>query len=32
VYGLTSRQIEELKAWALAWAEDLEARLHNENT
>lgn len=30
-YGLTSRQIEELKAWALAWAEDLGARIHDEN-
>jgi hypothetical protein len=31
-YGLTSRQIEELKAWALEWAEDLGARIHDENT
>ncbi|MGV9351305.1 hypothetical protein ACWDSD_42670 [Streptomyces spiralis] len=30
-YGLTSRQIEELKVWALAWAEDLGARIHDEN-
>lgn len=30
-YGLTSRQIEELKAWALDWAEDLGARIHDEN-
>ncbi|MFF5955241.1 nucleotidyl transferase AbiEii/AbiGii toxin family protein [Streptomyces luteogriseus] len=30
-YGLTSRQIEELKAWALAWAEDLGARIHDEH-
>ncbi|MEU2718594.1 nucleotidyl transferase AbiEii/AbiGii toxin family protein [Streptomyces sp. NPDC007205] len=30
-YGLTSRQIEELKMWALAWAEDLGARIHDEN-
>ncbi|WP_159326006.1 nucleotidyl transferase AbiEii/AbiGii toxin family protein [Streptomyces tendae] len=30
-YGLTSRQIEELKAWALEWAEDLGARIHEEN-
>jgi len=30
-YGLTSRQIEELKAWALEWAEDLGARVHDEN-
>ncbi|MFC8790674.1 nucleotidyl transferase AbiEii/AbiGii toxin family protein [Streptomyces cinereoruber] len=30
-YGLTSRQIEELKAWALEWAEDLSARIHDEN-
>ncbi|WP_330460420.1 nucleotidyl transferase AbiEii/AbiGii toxin family protein [Streptomyces sp. NBC_00820] len=30
-YGLTSGQIEELKAWALAWADDLEARIHHEN-
>jgi predicted nucleotidyltransferase component of viral defense system len=30
-YGLTSRQIEELKAWALEWAEDLGARIHDEN-
>ncbi|KAB1139276.1 nucleotidyl transferase AbiEii/AbiGii toxin family protein [Streptomyces luteolifulvus] len=30
-YGLTSRQIEELKTWALAWAEDLGARIHDEN-
>ncbi|HET9382447.1 MAG TPA: nucleotidyl transferase AbiEii/AbiGii toxin family protein [Streptomyces sp.] len=29
-YGLTSRQIDELKAWALAWAEDLGARIHDE--
>ncbi|MFC8422834.1 hypothetical protein ACFUN7_18505 [Streptomyces sp. NPDC057236] len=30
-YGLASRQIEELKAWALEWAEDLGARIHDEN-
>ncbi|MFJ9667358.1 nucleotidyl transferase AbiEii/AbiGii toxin family protein [Streptomyces sp. NPDC101219] len=30
-YGLTSRQIAELKAWALEWAEDLGARIHDEN-
>jgi predicted nucleotidyltransferase component of viral defense system len=30
-YGLTSRQTEELKAWALEWAEDLGARIHDEN-
>lgn len=30
-YGLTSRQIEELKAWALEWAEDLGARIHDAN-
>ncbi|WP_328477491.1 hypothetical protein OHS71_05835 [Streptomyces sp. NBC_00377] len=30
-YGLTSRQIEELKAWALEWAEDLGARIHDED-
>jgi hypothetical protein len=30
-YGLTSRQIEELKAWALEWAEDLGARINDEN-
>ncbi|WP_327188785.1 nucleotidyl transferase AbiEii/AbiGii toxin family protein [Streptomyces xinghaiensis] len=30
-YGLDSGQIEELKAWALAWAEDLAARIHDEN-
>ncbi|GAA3785579.1 nucleotidyl transferase AbiEii/AbiGii toxin family protein [Streptomyces chiangmaiensis] len=30
-YGLTSRQIEELKTWALAWAQDLGARIHDEN-
>ncbi|MEU4685625.1 nucleotidyl transferase AbiEii/AbiGii toxin family protein [Streptomyces xinghaiensis] len=30
-YGLDSGQIEELKAWALAWAEDLAARTHDEN-
>ncbi|AWK12301.1 hypothetical protein SSP531S_38540 [Streptomyces spongiicola] len=30
-YGLTSRQIGELKAWALEWAEDLGARIHDEN-
>ncbi|MET9850873.1 nucleotidyl transferase AbiEii/AbiGii toxin family protein [Streptomyces ossamyceticus] len=30
-YGLTSRQIEEVKAWALEWAEDLGARIHDEN-
>jgi hypothetical protein len=23
--------IEELKAWALEWAEDLGARIHDEN-
>ena len=28
---LTSRQIDELKAWALEWAEDLGARIHDEN-
>ncbi|WP_433456231.1 nucleotidyl transferase AbiEii/AbiGii toxin family protein [Streptomyces sp. CA-142005] len=31
-YGLTPRQIEELETWALAWAEDLGARLHDANT
>ncbi|MGK5446687.1 nucleotidyl transferase AbiEii/AbiGii toxin family protein [Streptomyces radiopugnans] len=31
-YGLTSEQIEELKRWAMEWAEDLEARIHAENT
>ncbi|MFC7929222.1 nucleotidyl transferase AbiEii/AbiGii toxin family protein [Streptomyces cinereoruber] len=30
-YGLSSGQIEELKAWALEWAEDLGARIHDEN-
>ncbi|MEU1488035.1 nucleotidyl transferase AbiEii/AbiGii toxin family protein [Streptomyces sp. NPDC005752] len=30
-YGLTARQIEELKAWALEWAEDLGARMRDEN-
>ncbi|MFJ2021905.1 nucleotidyl transferase AbiEii/AbiGii toxin family protein [Streptomyces nodosus] len=30
-YGLTSRQIEGLKTWALEWAEDLGARIHDEN-
>ncbi|GGP78979.1 MULTISPECIES: nucleotidyl transferase AbiEii/AbiGii toxin family protein [Streptomyces] len=30
-YGLTARQIEELKAWALEWAEDLGARIHDDN-
>ncbi|MGW0601169.1 nucleotidyl transferase AbiEii/AbiGii toxin family protein [Streptomyces sp. NPDC002776] len=30
-YGLTSRQIGELKTWALEWAEDLGARIHDEN-
>lgn len=30
-YGLTSRQIDELKVWALEWAEDLGARIHDEN-
>ncbi len=30
-YGLASRQIEELKTWALEWAEDLGARIHDEN-
>ncbi|MFM9695500.1 nucleotidyl transferase AbiEii/AbiGii toxin family protein [Streptomyces europaeiscabiei] len=30
-YGLTPRQIEELKMWALEWAEDLGARIHDEN-
>ncbi|MFD7276299.1 nucleotidyl transferase AbiEii/AbiGii toxin family protein [Streptomyces sp. NPDC059862] len=30
-YGLTSRQIEKLKRWALEWAEDLAARIHDEN-
>ncbi|MFF6814953.1 nucleotidyl transferase AbiEii/AbiGii toxin family protein [Streptomyces sp. NPDC012403] len=30
-YGLTSRQIEELKVWALEWAEELGARIHDEN-
>ncbi|WP_411151047.1 nucleotidyl transferase AbiEii/AbiGii toxin family protein [Streptomyces sp. A30] len=30
-YGLTSRQIEELKAWALEWAKDLGARIHGGN-
>lgn len=28
-YGLTSQQIDELKAWALEWAEDLGARIHD---
>lgn len=30
-YGLTSRQIEELTVWALEWAEDPGARIHDEN-
>ncbi|MGX1509683.1 nucleotidyl transferase AbiEii/AbiGii toxin family protein [Streptomyces collinus] len=30
-YGLTFRQIEELKAWALEWVEDLGARIDDEN-
>lgn len=30
-YGLTSRQIEELKTWALEWAEGLGAQIHDEN-
>lgn len=30
-YGLTSRQIADLKAWALEWATDLGERLHDEN-
>lgn len=30
-YGLTFRQIEELKAWALEWAEGLGARIQDEN-
>ncbi|MEV6378025.1 nucleotidyl transferase AbiEii/AbiGii toxin family protein [Streptomyces sp. NPDC051773] len=30
-YGLTSRQIEELKMWALEWAEDLGARIHDDH-
>jgi predicted nucleotidyltransferase component of viral defense system len=30
-YGLTPRQIEELKSWALAWATDLGERIHDEN-
>lgn len=30
-YGLTFAQVEELKAWALEWAEDLGARIHDEN-
>lgn len=30
-YGLTSRQIEELRTWALEWAKDLGARIHDEN-
>ncbi|MGW1066330.1 nucleotidyl transferase AbiEii/AbiGii toxin family protein [Streptomyces aureus] len=30
-YGLTSMQIEELKTWALKWAEDLGERIHDEN-
>ncbi|MFM9611988.1 hypothetical protein DF268_10405 [Streptomyces sp. V2] len=28
-YGLTPQQIDELKAWALKWAEDLGARIHD---
>lgn len=30
-YGLNPRQIDELKAWALAWATDLGERIHDEN-
>ncbi len=30
-YGLTSPQIEELKTWALEWAQDLGARIQDEN-
>ncbi|MFE2583766.1 nucleotidyl transferase AbiEii/AbiGii toxin family protein [Streptomyces sp. NPDC059378] len=30
-YGLTCQQIEELKTWALEWAQDLGARIHDEN-
>ena len=30
-YGLTSRHIEEIKRWALEWAEDLGVRIHDEN-
>ncbi|MET8954390.1 nucleotidyl transferase AbiEii/AbiGii toxin family protein [Streptomyces sp. NPDC004393] len=30
-YGLTTQQIEELKAWALEWAKDLGTRIDNEN-
>ncbi|MEW2495215.1 nucleotidyl transferase AbiEii/AbiGii toxin family protein [Streptomyces nodosus] len=30
-YGLTSQQIQELKTWALEWAEDVGARIHDEN-
>lgn len=30
-YGLTSRQTDELRTWALEWAEDLGARIHDEN-
>ncbi|MFJ6564494.1 nucleotidyl transferase AbiEii/AbiGii toxin family protein [Streptomyces sp. NPDC091412] len=31
VYGPTSRQFEEPATWALEWAEDLGARIHDEN-
>lgn len=30
-YGLTAQQIEELKMWALVWAEDLGARIHDDH-
>ncbi|MFE8950384.1 nucleotidyl transferase AbiEii/AbiGii toxin family protein [Streptomyces sp. NPDC007856] len=30
-YGLTARQITELKAWALQWAQDLGTRIRNED-
>ncbi len=31
MYGLTSRQFEEPATWALEWAEDLGARIYDEN-
>ncbi|MFI9155079.1 hypothetical protein [Streptomyces sp. NPDC053367] len=30
-YALTSRRTEELKLWALEWAEDPGARIHDGN-
>ncbi|MFQ6198822.1 hypothetical protein ACLMMR_31915, partial [Streptomyces sp. NPDC000405] len=29
-YGLTEAQTAELRTWALAWATDLDARLHTD--